>query len=292
MDSTKAQTRKRFSFFDLGGGTFDVSLLELDGGMFDVLATNGDTHLGGEDFDSLLVEFSTKEIKKKMRKDISGNDKALRRLRTACEQVKRTLSTVTEITIEVDGLIDGNNFSSKITRARFEQLCVDLLKKTLEPVQQVLQDADISKEDIDDVVLVGGSTRIPKVQSLLSEFFDGKQLSQLINPDKAVACGAAAQAAILSGEAQASSQLAEVLLSDVPPLSLGIELVGGIMSVIIERNASIPAEKTNLYSTVTDNQEQICVKKERAPKLPKTTSWVNFCWKAFPPCHAENLTFM
>lgn len=251
---------KKILIFDLGGGTFDVSLLELDGGMFEVLATSGDTHLGGEDFDSLLVEHFCKEIKKKMKKDISKNDRALRRLRTNCEKVKRTLSAVTETTIEVDGLVDGKDFSAKINRAKFESLCMDLFKKTLEPVKQVLKDAQVPKEDIDDVVLVGGSTRIPKVQAILSDFFDGKELSRSINPDEAVACGAAAQAFILSGNVEESNHLAEVLLSDVTPLSLGIETVGGRMSVIIERNSPVPAQKTNPYSTVQDNQEEMRVK--------------------------------
>lgn len=249
---------KKILIFDLGGGTFDVSLLELDGGMFEVLATSGDTHLGGEDFDSLLVEYISKEIKKKLKKDVSKNDQVLRRLRTECEKVKRTLSSTKETSLEVN--VEGMDFNQKVTRAKFESLCMDLFKKTLGPVEQVLKDAHVSMDDVDEVILVGGSTRIPKVQSILTDFFQGKKLNQSINPDEAVACGAAAQAAILSGGVEESTALAQVLLSDVAPLSLGIETVGGYMSKIIERNSSIPAEKTNPYSTVTDNQDEMRVK--------------------------------
>eukprot|EP00934_Nitzschia_sp_Nitz4_P000513 Nitzschia sp. Nitz4//scaffold275_size25065//10967//12990//NITZ4_008333-RA/size25065-snap-gene-0.1-mRNA-1//-1//CDS//3329545300//513//frame0 len=276
---------KKVLVFDLGGGTFDVSLLELGGGMLDVMATNGDTHLGGEDFDSLLVEHFAKEIKKKLRKDVSKNDRVLRRLRTECEKVKRTLSSVTETMIELDSLVDGKDFSSKITRARFESLCMDLFKKTLEPVENVLSDAGVSKDEIDDIVLVGGSTRIPKVQALLSEFFEGKQLNQTINPDEAVAYGAAAQAAILSGGAEESNQLAEVLLSDVCPMSFGVELVGGMMSVIIERNTSVPAEKSNPYSTVVDNQTEIRVKvyEGESEKVKNNNLLGDFLLEGIPP---------
>lgn len=249
---------KKILIFDLGGGTFDVSLLELDGGMFEVLATSGDTHLGGEDFDSLLVEYISKEIKKKLKKDVSKNDQVLRRLRTECEKVKRTLSSTKETSLEVN--VEGMDFNQKVTRAKFESLCMDLFKKTLGPVEQVLKDAHVSMDDVDEVILVGGSTRIPKVQSILTDFFQGKKLNQSINPDEAVACGAAAQAAILSGGVEESTALGQVLLSDVAPLSLGIETVGGYMSKIIERNSSIPAEKTNPYSTVTDNQDEMRVK--------------------------------
>eukprot|EP00545_Synedropsis_sp_CCMP1620_P013401 CAMPEP_0119011214 /NCGR_PEP_ID=MMETSP1176-20130426/5525_1 /TAXON_ID=265551 /ORGANISM="Synedropsis recta cf, Strain CCMP1620" /LENGTH=612 /DNA_ID=CAMNT_0006964003 /DNA_START=102 /DNA_END=1940 /DNA_ORIENTATION=- len=256
----KLDQQKMILVFDLGGGTFDVSLLELDDGIFEVKATAGDTHLGGEDFDNILVEHFAKEAKKKLRKDITKDDRAMRRLRTACENLKRTLSSISESTIEIDGLAGGEDFSSKLSRARFESLCLDLFKKTLEPVKKVLADANVSKEEVDDIVLVGGSTRIPKVQSLLSEFFGGKQLSQSINPDEAVAFGAATQGAILSGEAKEAGQLGEVLLSDVTPISLGVELIGGKMSNIIGRNSSIPASKTNPYSTTSDNQSSIMVK--------------------------------
>ena len=251
---------KKILIFDLGGGTFDVSLLEQDDGVFEVLATAGDTHLGGEDFDNLLVEYFVKEAKKNLRKDISKDDRALRRLRTACEKAKRALSSVSETSLEVDALVDGKDFSSKISRARFESLCMDLFKKTLDPVEKVLSDAGVSKDEVDDVVLVGGSTRIPKVQSLLTDFFGGKKLSQSINPDEAVAYGAAAQAAILSGEAKKSEGLADVLLSDVTPLSLGVEVIGGNMSIRVARNSSIPAHKTSIYSTVEDNQTKLRVK--------------------------------
>ncbi|XP_073975817.1 heat shock protein 68-like [Rhodnius prolixus] len=239
--------------FDLGGGTFDVSVLRIDeGSLFEVQATSGDTHLGGEDFDNRLVTYLAEEFKRKFKKDIKGNPRALRRLRTSAERAKRTLSSSTEATIEVDALCDGLDFYTKISRARFEELCSDLFKATLQPVEKALKDAKLSKDKIQDVLLVGGSTRIPKVQNLLQNFFNGKSLNMSINPDEAVAYGAAVQAAILGGDK--SSEIQDVLLVDVTPLSLGIETEGREMSKVIERNSKIPCNQTQSFSTCDDYQ--------------------------------------
>jgi len=249
------ETEKNVLIFDLGGGTFDVSILTIDDGVFEVKATSGDTHLGGEDFDNILVNNFVTEFSHKNGKNIRKNDKALKRLRVACEKAKRELSSGTNASIEIDALYDGEDFYTTLSRVRFESLCDDLFKKCLEPVKRVLEDSGFSKEQIHEVVLVGGSTRIPKIQTMLSEFFNGKKLCKSINPDEAVAYGAAVQAGILSDK----NCGANILLIDCCPLSLGIETAGGVMTNIIDRNTTIPTQKSKNFSTYEDNQPGVSI---------------------------------
>ena len=253
----KDEGEKNILIFDLGGGTFDVSLLTIDDGIFEVKATAGDTHLGGEDFDNRLVQYFVKEFKRKNKVDITSNKRSMRRLRTACERLKRTLSTASQTALEIDSLYEGIDFFTNINRAKLEQLCLDLFRGCIDPVDKVLRDSKISKNQIDEVVLVGGSTRIPKIQQLLSDFFNGKELCRSINPDEAVAYGAAVQAAILTGDT--SSKTEDLLLLDVSPLSLGIETAGGVMTKLVERNTTIPVNKQQVFSTYADNQPGVLI---------------------------------
>ncbi|CCC71043.1 hypothetical protein NCAS_0G01560 [Naumovozyma castellii] len=287
LGAGKSEKERHVLIFDLGGGTFDVSLLHIAGGVYTVKSTSGNTHLGGQDFDTNLLEHFKAEFKKKTGLDISEDARALRRLRTAAERAKRTLSSVTQTTVEVDSLFDGEDFEASLTRARFEDLNAALFKSTLEPVEQVLKDAKIAKSQIDEVVLVGGSTRIPKVQKLLSDFFDGKQLEKSINPDEAVAYGAAVQGAILTGQST-SDETKDLLLLDVAPLSLGVGMQGDIFGIVVPRNTTVPTIKRRTFTTVGDNQTtvQFPVYQGERVNCKENTLLGEFDLKGVPPMPA------
>jgi heat shock 70kDa protein 1/2/6/8 len=252
------KNEKNVLIYDLGGGTFDVSVLNIADGMFEVKATGGDTHLGGEDFDNDLLQYCMEDFKRRCKKDLKGNQRAVKRLKIACERAKRALSTSVQTTIEVDSLFEGIDYNTTLTRARFEETCGHWFRESINHVERVLRDSKLAKSQIDEVVLVGGSTRIPMVQRLLSEYFNGKELCKSVNPDEAVAFGAAVQAAILSGDKHEA--INSMVLVDVCPLSLGVETSGQMMTVLIPRNTSIPTKKSDMFSTYADNQTSVAIK--------------------------------